>query len=402
MVLKAGTHNSDSGPDFFNSLVKIGKTTWAGNVEIHVNSSDWFKHDHHSDPTYDSIILHVVFKNDATVFRKNNDPVPTLQLDGYFDQKIFLKYQSFIESDNWIPCENQLSVIDHFNKMAWLDRLMVERLKEKAGQIEAELGIIRRDFQEIFFRKLARSFGFNTNGVAFEHMAVSLPFTILAKHKTDVFQLESLLFGQAGMLNRAFKDKYPMKLKEEYLHLRGKYGLNPISIRNWKFMRMRPTNFPTIRISQFAHVIERSSGLLSSMLDSEKLTSVISFFQVSASTYWTDHYIFDKSSAPVIKQLGRTSIDIILINTVIPFLFVYAKNKNDTKLQDKAIDWLETIKPEKNVIVNKFHQLGINASNAMHSQALIRLKKKYCDHKLCLECSFGQQLLKTDDTVNES
>jgi hypothetical protein len=394
VVLKPGTHNHDSGPDFFNGLVRIGETTWAGNIEIHLNSSDWYKHDHHKDPVYDSIILHVVYENDTHVYRANNDPIPTLELKDNFNPVILEKYHAFVASDRWIPCAGQIATVSHLSRMAWFDRLMAERLEIKASQLSTEIKKLDGDLQEAFYRKLARSFGFFTNGDAFEHLAASLPFPLLSKHRSDRSQLESLLFGQAGMLNRTFKDEYPKSLKKEYLHLKHKYGLKPISVRNWRFMRMRPTNFPTIRISQFASLLNKSDGLLHGMLDEQKLSHVISLLEVSASAYWDDHYIFDKVSRKVSKRLGKASLDTVLINTIIPFLFVFGQIKHDNCLQDKALEWMEKIRPERNTIIKRFQDLGVEVNNAMHSQALIRLKKEYCDNRLCLECGFGRILLR--------
>ena len=278
--------------------------------------------------------------------------------------------------------------------MTWLDEIMNERLQNKASSIEKELRSAKHDFNEIFYRKLARSFGFNKNSDPFEQMAMSLPFHILARHRTSRFQLESLLYGQSGMLNRTFRDEYPYHMKQEYLHLKGKYGLNPINIRHWKFLRMRPTNFPTIRISQFAQLIEKSSGLLNGIFSSNRMSDVVSFFRLRASAYWNDHYVFDKTSDYSPKQIGRSSIDIILINTVIPFLVLYGIQTNEPTHKVKAIEWLESIKAEQNAITAKFRKLGVEPMNAAHSQALIHLKTKYCDQKQCLNCKIGQTLLK--------
>jgi hypothetical protein len=277
--------------------------------------------------------------------------------------------------------------------LSWLDRLMAERLEEKADAIEKELVNMGQDFSEVFYRKLLRSFGLKTNGEAFEHLAGSLPFRILSRHNNDLFQLESLLYGQAGMLNRKFKDHYPQKLKGEYAHLRSKYGLRPISIRNWKFLRMRPTNFPTIRISQFAQLVSRSSGLLESVLESDKLSYVKDFFRVGVSGYWTDHYLFDKPAGSSPKIMGEPTINLMIINTVVPFLFVFGRQRNNSKKQARAIDWLEEIKPETNKITRKFNDLGFRPASAMHTQALLQMKTRYCDYKRCLNCGIGQVLL---------
>jgi hypothetical protein len=391
-VLNPGQQNTDSGPDFFNAMIKIGDTTWAGNVEIHVRSSDWQRHQHENNPAYDNIILHVVFEDDKPVFRQNNEKIPTLVLKDKFDESILHKYSAFIDSSKWIACEESIAKVNYFDRLSWLDRLMAERLENKAEQILTDLIRSKNDFHETFYRKLSRNFGFNTNGDIFESLAVSLPLRILARHN-NLLQIEALLFGQAGMLHIELKDDYPQQLYKEYLFLSEKYSLTPISPKPWKFMRMHPVNFPTIRISQFANVIYRSSGLLHKILETDKLSDILSLFKTQASPYWTDHFSFGKKAKPKIKSLGLSSINLLLINTIIPFTFVYGKQTASDTLMEKAVAWLEQIKAENNSIIRNFNERGIQAQNAMQSQALIQLKKNYCDKKRCLECRIGYLLL---------
>lgn len=394
-ILHPGQRNTNSGPDFFNARIKIGKTTWAGNVEIHVYSSDWIRHNHHKDPAYDNIILHVVFEDDKPVRRKNGEAIPTLVLKNNFDPLMFRKYRGFIHSSKWIACEDLIHSVNHFEQMSWFDTLMAERLEEKTKAVQQELDISENDFQEVFYRKLARNFGFSTNADAFESLANSLPLRILAKYTNNLPQIEALLFGQAGLLKKENTDDYAEELYKEYLFLSEKHRLRPIAKSSWKFMRMHPANFPTIRISQFANIIHRSSGLLHKMLETEKLTDVIGLFKTQASAYWTTHYRFEKTSEPKVKSLGISSINLLLINTIIPFTFIYGKQTASDLLQDKAVNWLEQIKPESNYITRHFRELGVQCQNAMHSQALIQLKKNYCDRKRCLECRIGYLLLST-------
>lgn len=392
-ILHPGERNFDSGPDFFNGRVKIGDTIWAGNIEIHVLSSDWFKHGHDRDPAYDNIILHVVYRNDRPVYRKSKQLIPSLELKGNFDETILTNYHKFLVLDKWIPCEEMIGAVNHFDVLAWLDKLMAERLENKATEIENELARTKQDFQEVFYRKLARNFGFKTNGDAFSLMARSLPLKLLAKHKEQIFQLEALLFGQAGMLKGNFKDEYPGALKKEYQFLAEKYNLQPIDRKLWKFMRLRPANFPTIRISQFAQIIYGSSALLNKMLETPKLNDVIGFLKVNATDYWNTHFVFDKKSGERKKRLGMASINLIIINTIIPFLFVYGRHKADPALQQKALTWLEQLAPESNAITRRFAASGIKPKNAMESQALIELKHAYCSKKRCLDCRIGYILL---------
>jgi len=392
-VIQPGERNLDSGPDFFNGRIKIGNTIWAGNIEVHVSSSDWYRHHHEKDIAYDNIILHVVYQNDRAVYRKNREPIPCLELKDKFNINILKNYHQFLTLNQWIPCEKMIGEVNHFDLLAWLDSLMAERLEDKAKLIENELSLTQHDFQEVFYRKLARNFGFKTNGDPFAMLAQSLPLHILAKHKGQPLQIEALLFGQAGMLNRKFKDDFPNKLKNEYSFLAQKYNLQPVDPKLWKFMRLRPANFPTIRISQFAQIIYRSSALLNKILETPKLNDVTGFLNVNASEYWNTHFLFDKKANNRKKTLGMASINLIIINTIIPFLFVYGKHKADNSLQDKALSWLEQLKPESNAITKRFAQLGVSPKNALQSQALIELKQKYCDNIRCLDCRIGHILL---------
>jgi hypothetical protein len=270
----------------------------------------------------------------------------------------------------------------------------VERLEKRAGAIGAELDANKYDFQEVFYRKLARAFGFNTNSQAFEMLAVSLPFSILTKHRDNLLQLEALLFGQAGFLNEEHSDDYPNKLKHEYLFLSHKYNLLPNDKKLWKFMRLRPSNFPTIRISQFASLIQKAEGVLTRIFESEKLATVVSLFQCSSSHYWENHYRFDKTiSKKTKKKMGRSSVDLLLINTIIPFMFAYGQINNKAILKENSLEWLEKTKAENNNIIRNFAKNNISPINAFQSQALIQLYKEYCKNKRCLECRIGNKLM---------
>ncbi len=392
-VISQGQRNMDSGPDFFNARIRIGNTIWAGNVEIHSRSSDWFRHKHDNDSAYDNIILHVVLEDDKPVKRNNGEIIPTLVLNNKFNENIFNKYQAFIRSTKWIACEDSIESTNYFDRLSWFDTLMAERLEDKANHIFRELNNSQNDFHETFYRKLARNFGFKTNGDIFELLANSLPLKILAKHNNNLLQIEALLFGQAGMLNIEFTDDYPEQLFKEHLFLSEKYNLKSIDPKPWKFMRMHPANFPTIRISQFANIIHRSSGLLHKILETERLADIISLFKTQASPYWTDHFRFGKTTNPKVKELGVGSINLLLINTIIPFTFVYGKQTASDALMEKAVNWLEQIKAENNVIIRNFKDRGIKAENAMQSQALLQLKNNYCDKKRCLDCRIGYLLL---------
>lgn len=392
-IIKPGERNFNSGPDFFNARIKIDDTIWAGNVEIHIHSSDWYRHKHEIDPAYDNIILHVVLKNDRDIARKNKQAIHTLELDNKFSENILKKYDSFIASKKWIPCQEHIQTINYFELTSFMDMLLVERLEQKAVIIKSELAHTKLDFQEVFYRKLARNFGFSVNGDAFELLAKSLPLRTISKHKNNLLQIESLLYGQAGMLEKKYQDEYANSLKSEYVFLAEKYNLNPIDQKLWKFMRLRPANFPTIRISQFAQLLYRSSALLTQILETEKLSDIISLFKVDTSEYWKSHFRFEKAVDGKKRTLGIGSINLILINTIIPFLFVYAQHKGDENLKSKALGWLELIKAEHNSIIKRFKEYHIKPTNALQSQALLQLKLNYCNNKRCLECRIGHFLL---------
>ena len=393
-ILRTGTQNSDSGPDFFNALIKIGETTWAGNVEMHVKSSEWYKHGHHKERTYDNVILHVVYEYDKDVFGKSGEPLPVLEAKNNFDIGILKRYEDYIKSLRKIPCERDIDKADYFTVLNWLERLTFERLERKAGEIIRVSKILKYDFYEIFYQKVARYFGLKANSDAFELLAKSLPLKILSIHNENLMQLEALLFGQAGLLSSEYRDSYPVMLLKEYTFLASKYGLTPVDKHIWRFMRMRPANFPTVRISQFANLIYRSSGLLHKIFNEENLANLKTFFSVKASDYWEDHYRFDvRAGNKRAKVFGITSIDILLINAVVPFVFAYGTIESKPLLKERAAGWLGEIKAENNTYTRLYSSFGINAESAMHSQALLQLKTEYCDRRRCLECAIGHYLL---------
>ena len=393
IIISPGVRNTDSGPDFFNAMIEIDNTRWAGNVEIHVNSSDWFKHKHQNNPAYNSIILHVVFNDDKPIYRKDSELIPALELKHKFNTSILDNYKAFLSSKNSIPCHNLIHNIKHFDKLSWFDNLMAERLEKKSDDILALLKLTKNDFLQVFYQRLARGMGYTANADAMEMLASSLPLNLLLKHKDNLMQIEALLFGQSGLLSDTHKDKYPLELKKEYDFLKSKYKLQPMDGSLWRFMRMRPVSFPTIRISQFVNIIYNSSGLLNKILESKKLQDVINLLSASASHYWNNHYRFDKLAPGKSKKLGLSSVNIILINTIIPTMFVYGKMKNKYSLQERALNWLGEIKAESNSITREFLSMGITAENAMQSQAMLQLKNNYCIKKRCLSCRFGHVLL---------
>ena len=393
-IISPGVRNFDSGPDFFNARISIGDTFWAGNVEIHIKSSEWHRHRHGADPAYDNIVLHVVYECDAFITRKNGEIIPVFEVKGCFDNSLQARYENILNSLSWVPCENMIGDVDRHYLNIWLERLVIERLERKAADVEKILRECNSDWEQTFFRLLAKCFGFTVNAIPFELLAKSLPIKYPAKHCDDLSQIEALLFGQAGFLNRSFKEKYPERLKGEYNYLSKKYGLQMGDRFIWKFLRLRPSNFPTVRIAQLAGLIYKSPAMFTSIVESESLNMVVDLFDVNTSLYWDTHYRFDKESAVKPKKLGKEAISLFIINSVVPVLYYYGK-VNDLKVyQDRSIDFLNGLKCEINAVIRRWQQHGVMCDSASQSQALLELKSEYCDNKRCLNCSIGNYLIR--------
>lgn len=400
-ILNQGKRNSDSGPDFFNAKIKFENTIWAGNIEIHKKASDWQKHKHQNDKAYNNVILHVVETNDQQITRDNGEPIPTVVLE--YPEHLKTNYQNLLDSKSWIACQQQFHKIDPIVLQLGFNRLMIERLENKTEEILARLQQNNNDWNETFYQMLARMFGFKVNAVPFELLAKSVPIQILAKNKNNLFQLEALLFGNSGLLNQQLLgDDYFLQLRDEYSFLYKKYKLQAIESHLWKFMRLRPVNFPTVRISQFAALIHVSQNLLSKIIEIENVDKLKELFKVNASEYWDAHYNFNKiSKKTAVKELGETSANILIINVVIPFLFVYGEKQNKHYLKNRALDFLEQLPPENNSIIKKWHGLGIQAHSAFESQALLQLKNCYCEPKKCLNCHIGVKLVSAPENQKD-
>ena len=394
-IINVGKRNTDSGPDFFNARVKIDDTVWVGNVEIHRFASDWGRHNHNTDDAYNNVILHVAEVFDKPVYRNNGEEIPALVLK--YPAALKTNYQKLLDAKTWIACQSQFHKIDPIILQLGFNRLMIERLEEKTTEILNRLQQNNNDWNETFYQELARMFGFKVNAIPFEMLAKSLPVGILAKHKSSLFQLESLLFGNSGLLNeQLLGDDYYISLRNEYSFLYKKYQLKGIESHLWKFMRLRPGNFPTIRISQFAALIHKSHGLFSKILEIESLEDLKKLFEVQASEYWNSHYSFNKNSVRnSVKELGENSINTLIINIVIPFLFVYGEKQNKESLKNRSLEFLEQLPAEENSVIEKWKSLGVEARSAFESQALLQLKNKYCELKKCLNCQIGVKLVKS-------
>ena len=390
-IIDVGRNNTDAGPDFFNAKIRIGETLWAGNVEIHTCSTEWFRHNHQWDKTYDSVILHVVLKADSEVYRRDGDKIPQLELN--YSKQIEFNYDNLFLEQKWIPCSDKISLVPSIFIQSFKSALLTERLEQKMNSIEQLLSENNQHWEEAFYITLARSFGFGTNSQAFESLAKSVSISILGKHKENILQLEALLFGQAGLLNTDIGDEYLVRLKKEYDFLQVKYGLVPIEGSQWKLLRLRPDNFPHVRIAQFAALIHSSKKLFSKIVENPQIEAMRRLFETEPSAYWKSSYLFGHKSSLHTKKLGTQSINGIVINTVVPFLFCYASHKNNDELKNKALQMLEELPKENNSIVNGWTNLGLESKNAYDSQALIQLKKQYCDERKCLGCRIGHKVL---------
>ncbi|MBL7797724.1 MAG: DUF2851 family protein [Saprospiraceae bacterium] len=393
-VLHPGELNRHAGPDFFNARVRIGDTLWAGNVEIHLNASDWLAHRHDGDAAYNNVVLHVVLEEDRLLTRSNGTRLPCLELRRRIPPSLLDKYLRLEHERAWIPCARSFAGVPEIVRSNWLDRLLVERLEQKTALVEQTLQATGQQWEEAFYRILARHFGLKVNMEPFEALARALPLRLLAKHQNSLFQMEALLFGQAGLLDEAFEDDYPRALAKEYRFLRHKYDLTALSASSWKFFRLRPAGFPTLRLAQFAALMHRSTLLFSAVLSARNPGEMEQLLGVEPGEYWRTHFRFDKSTAPRSKSLGREFVHLLLINTVAPFLFHYGRTKGISEKQDRALQLLEGLPAEANTVVDDWAELGQTAGNAARSQALLHLKSHYCDAKRCLECAIGTAILR--------
>ena len=391
-VIDTGLANTDAGPDFFNAKLKLDGVLWIGNIEIHERSSDWFKHGHHADAGYNSVILHIASEIDTEISRSNGERIPQIQL--ICPEAVRTNYKELLETDSYPPCYRIIPSLSPFTAHSWMTALQMERFEQKATLLNERLKRCQGNWEDAFFITLARNFGFGLNGDAFETWAHRLPFRAVDKHRNDLFQIEAIFFGQAGILEDSDGDGYYLRLKKEYTYLQHKFGLIPMDASLWRFLRLRPANFPHIRIAQLACLYHRAYGLLSRIMETETLQGVRDILKGGTSEYWLTHYTFGGSSPSRPKALSNTSLDLLIINTVVTFLYAYGLHKGNRVLCARAGSFLEELKAENNYITRMWEQCGMKASNAADSQALIQLKKEYCDKKKCLYCRIGYEYLK--------
>jgi Protein of unknown function (DUF2851) len=404
-VINPGQYNSNQGPDFGNAKIIIGNTTWAGAIELHIKTSDWQKHKHQEDKNYNNVILHVVWEDDGNpnpiatasfpVNKQNGVPlpVPILELKSRVAKILLQRYEELMNSTAFIPCEKSIAVIPDITWKSWKERLLVERLLRKTGIVDTYLQQNSYHWEETFWWLLARNFGMKVNADAFEAIARSIPLNILAKHKNQIHQLEALLLGQAGLLDEKFVEDYPVLLKKEFDFLKDKYNLQSIKMPVYS-LRMRPGNFPTIRLAELAMLIHESAHLFSKVKEAASAKEIRKFFEVTANDYWHYHYQFDEIAVFKKKKTGASTIDNIIINTVAPVLFAYGNYHRETSYKDKALQCLEEMAAEQNLITRGFKRLHIENKNAWDSQALIELKNEYCSRHRCLDCAAGNSILR--------
>lgn len=394
-VLNSGTPNTNAGPDFMNAKLVIDGTIWAGNVEIHLKSSDWKQHRHHQDRAYDNVILHVVYEADEPVTRTDGTVLPMFSLKGRIADRLYENYQGLIGSVNIFPCEKQVAQIDPFVIDSFLSRVLVERLVQKSQEVFERLAQLNGNWDETFYHFMARNFGFKINALPMQLLAQSLPQHLFAKHKDQPLQIEALLFGQAGFLEQRLDAEYPQQLQKEYGYLKNKYRLTPIDISLWRFLRMRPQNFPTLRLAQFAALVIKSNHLFSKVLEVKNVKELHQLFGgLPINAFWQSHYHFTKATKKVNVQLGKSSIDNILINTVSLFLFAYGEYTGQENYKTRAVYLLESIVAEKNAVILSYIDAGVNVNNAGQTQALLQLRKNYCNEKRCLQCGIGLKIIK--------
>ena len=394
-VINAGLPNTNAGPDFFNAKLKIGGTLWVGNIEVHTLASDWMRHGHDKDAAYDNVILHVAETVDCEVFRANGVPVPQLQLP--CPDPVRQRYDELSHAEIYPPCYSILSSLPKLTVHSWLSALQVERFEQKARVIATRLERCNNHWEDVFFITLARNFGFGLNGDAFEAWASRLPFRAIDKHRDDLFQVEAFFFGQAGLLDEELPDvdEYYRKLQKEFRYLQHKFELSvPMTATQWRFLRLRPGNFPHVRLAQLANLYYKERSLFSRIMEADTLEAVRKLLTVTTSPYWEEHFNFRKVSSSREKQVGKNAQNLIIINTVIPFLYAYGLHKADELLCERATGFLESLKAEDNHIIRHWSGAGLPVSTAADSQALLQLQKEYCDKKDCLRCRFGFEYLR--------
>jgi hypothetical protein len=394
-IIHPGIRNESSGPDFFDARIRINGILWAGNVEIHVKASDWLQHGHQNDAAYRNVILHVVYEYDCNITGISGEPIPVVQID--FSKDLYQRYSKLVKNPAPVHCSGDVQKKEPFRILAFLHSMAIERLNKKSAGIHGILKKNQYDWEETFYQCLARNFGFHINAVPFEMLARATPLKAVKKHINSIRQTEALFFGQAGLLEETdVNDGYYNLLRDEYRMLSAKFGLQPINSVAWKFAPVRPGNMPSIRIAQFAAVLHHSFPLFMRIIDHDSPAETEAMFRTELQEYWFSHYSFKTLSPPVSKRMGKTSYNLIAINTISPVLYLYGQIKEDEKYIQKALDILETIPPEQNNIITIWKNEGIHPVSALETQAMIQLYRNYCEKRRCIECTIGAMIVKQE------
>lgn len=391
-IIHSGYYIQQAGPDFFNAQIIIDNQKWAGNIEIHLKSSDWYVHHHETDANYDNVILHVVWEHDTDVFRKNNTIIPVLELKKHVPKEVLHQYKQLFTQKTWINCENQIATIDHFTISNWIERLFFERLEKKANEVEILLQKNTFDWEATFFQLLAKSFGLNTNGEAFLKMAESIPYSVIKKERVEVENIEALFLGSTGLLTEENEDLYYIDLKQRWNYLQHKHQLIANYFQSVQFFKHRPDNFPTIRLAQLAQLIGNPQHFFQLIVNANSIQEIYPVFNCTVSEYWKTHYVFDKPHPKKDKKLSKNFIDLIILNCLLPIKFAYG-HANGNINPEELITLAAEINSEKNTIIEKFTHFGLVSTNSYHSQAILQLKKEYCNTNKCLNCAIGQKLI---------
>jgi hypothetical protein len=391
-IITFGSYLQIAGPDFFNAQIKIDNQLWAGNIEMHVKSSDWYLHNHQSDKNYDNVILHVVWEHDIDVFYPSNKKIPVLILKNYVAPGLVSNYLNIIDNKNGIPCQNQISDVPSHVWAFFKERLFIERLESKAMYIENYLHSFQNNWEYVTFIAICKGFGLKTNATIFEQMALKIPFSMYLKIKSSRIQLEALFFGLLNLIPNEPINEYEVQLQTEFDFLCNKFKLEPITVTP-SFYKHRPDNFPTIRLAQLASVLARTSNIFDEILNAKSVTNFYILFDVTASDYWTNHYVFQAATTKRVKKISKSFIQLLIINTIIPILYAYNKSVGNENI-DNLIHLINFLPPEKNNAINFFDKLQVPVNSAFDSQALLQLKNNYCDKLQCLHCAVGKYIIK--------
>ena len=394
-IFEQGFLQTNAGPDFSQCQIKINEILWSGNVEVHVKSSAWTDHHHEKDRAYDNVILHVVWKGDKVIYRSDGTAIAVLELKDRVDVTLMDRYKKLINQPHQILCQSQYEHVEEVTKLSMWDKALMNRLERKSRKVEVLYGQLKGDWEEIAYRLLCHNFGFKINSDAFVLLSKSVPLKYLYKHANNLSQVEALLFGQAGFLDRERKDEYYQHLRNEYVFLAQKYLLKRLKMNEhqWKFLRLRPANFPTLRIAQLAIVFSNVKNVFSTVLNTTSFDQIYKLFSQPTSPYWNTHYHFAKKSEKKKKVIGKFSVENIIINTVIPILVAYSKLHQEQKYFDRAVNFLKQLPPENNHIIGQWKAINQPIKSAFDSQSGIELHNEFCIKKRCLNCSIGAYLL---------